>query len=260
MSRRILSRRHFIRSAAAVLAAPAIVPSACSDARPPATASPWPPWRGQPGRQQVCRISSQHPGRRPASSRLRLFQGAPGGVSRPRQSPLRRKRLRPDGRLAGSAGPAGHRRGPHHQHAPIHWHVCPWPSHAAPAKKTCYVEKPLGVAWPGPAKLRQAAAANNVIFPNTEPSSARPRNSSGPWSSSATAYTERSKSNRTLVQADQCGRRACYAAVLRRLFSTTTTPDPEFRPGWNNEMWIGPGPHEALPPRPAAWNGALSHL
>lgn len=46
---------------------------------------------------------------------------------------------------------------------PDHWHV-PLAFHAARAKKDLYVEKPLGVALAWAFKLREAVAANGVVF------------------------------------------------------------------------------------------------
>jgi len=46
---------------------------------------------------------------------------------------------------------------------PDHWHV-PIAYHAALAKKDMYVEKPLGVAMAWAWKLRRAAAANGIVF------------------------------------------------------------------------------------------------
>ena len=46
---------------------------------------------------------------------------------------------------------------------PDHWHV-PLAYHAAKAKKDLYVEKPLGVAMAWALKLREAVAANGVVF------------------------------------------------------------------------------------------------
>jgi hypothetical protein len=46
---------------------------------------------------------------------------------------------------------------------PDHWHV-PLAFHAAMAKKDMYVEKPLGVAMAWAWKLRQVAAANKIVF------------------------------------------------------------------------------------------------
>jgi predicted dehydrogenase len=46
---------------------------------------------------------------------------------------------------------------------PDHWHV-PLAYHAALAKKDMYVEKPLGVAMAWAWKLREAVAANDVVF------------------------------------------------------------------------------------------------
>jgi len=46
---------------------------------------------------------------------------------------------------------------------PDHWHV-PIACHAARAKKDMYVEKPLGVAMAWAWKLRSAAAANSIVF------------------------------------------------------------------------------------------------
>jgi hypothetical protein len=46
---------------------------------------------------------------------------------------------------------------------PDHWHV-PLAYHAAKAKKDLYVEKPLGVAMAWAFRLREAVAANGVVF------------------------------------------------------------------------------------------------
>ena len=76
---------------------------------------------------------------------------------------------------------------------PDHWHV-PIAYYAALAKKDLYVEKPLGVAMAWAWKLRSAAEANTIVFQygTQQRSSAEFR---GPSNSSATATSARSSTS-----------------------------------------------------------------
>ncbi len=119
---------------------------------------------------------------------------------------------------------------------PDHWHV-PLAYHAAKAKKDMYVEKPLGVAIAWAWKLRQVALANKVIFQY------------GTQQRSSSEFTRAVELVRNgyigkikHVDAWCSGMRSpdWYAETYTAHFKDTQpAPIPE---GFDYEMWIGPAP------------------
>lgn len=119
---------------------------------------------------------------------------------------------------------------------PDHWHV-PLAYHAARAKKDMYVEKPLGVAMAWAWKLRQAVTSNRVIF----------------------QYGTQQRSSREFARAVELVRNGyigkikhidawcsgmkspnSYAETYNAHYSDTQpAPVPA---GFDYEMWIGPAP------------------
>ena len=119
---------------------------------------------------------------------------------------------------------------------PDHWHV-PLAYHAARAKKDMYVEKPLGVAMAWAWKLRQAVAENRVIF----------------------QYGTQQRSSREFTRAVELVRNGYIGKIkhidawcsgmrspdgyaetfMAHYKDTQPAPIPD---GFDYEMWIGPAP------------------
>ena len=235
MSRRILSRRHFLRSAAAVLAAPTIVPSLVIGRPAPSNRIALAAigvgnrggsnvWQDFVDTQEDVRIVAAcdcFKERREAfAAKANARYG--GNVCAP-MADWREVLARPDidGVIIST---------------PDHWHV-PLAVHAARAKKDMYVEKPLGVALAWAWKLRQAVAANNVIF----------------------QYGTQQRSSKEFIRAVELVRNGyigkiksidAWCADMRSsggyaesfaAYFHDTTPAP-IPPGLDYEMWIGPAP------------------
>jgi hypothetical protein len=119
---------------------------------------------------------------------------------------------------------------------PDHWHV-PLAYHAARAKKDMYVEKPLGVAIAWAWKLRQAVAANRVIFQyGTQ------QRSSGEFTRAVELVRNGYIGKIKHVDAWCSGMRSpdWYAQVFDEHFKDTEpAPIPA---DLDYDMWIGPAP------------------
>jgi len=162
MSREIITRRAFLRSAAAILTTPIIVPSSVFGRNAPSnrvnlaaigvgSRGSGNVWQDFVTTQEDLRLVAAcdcFAGRRTAfAAKVNQYYGA--RICEPTadwRELLARKDV--DGIIIST---------------PDHWHV-PLAYHAARAKKDIYVEKPLGVAMAWAWKLRQAVAANRVIF------------------------------------------------------------------------------------------------
>ena len=162
MSGKNLTRRHFLRSAAAVLAAPAIVPSRVLGRLAPSNrinlaaigvgnrggSNVWQDFVDTQEDVRIVAACDCFAARREAfAAKANARYG--GNICKP-MADWREVLARPDvdGVIIST---------------PDHWHV-PLAFHAARARKDMYVEKPLGVAMAWAWKLRQAVAANSVIF------------------------------------------------------------------------------------------------
>jgi len=235
MSRKILSRRHFLRSAAAVLAAPAIVPARVLGPLAPGNrinlaaigvggrggSNVWQDFVDTQEDVRIVAACDCFAERREAfAARANARYG--GNFCKP-MADWREVLARPDvdGVIIST---------------PDHWHV-PLAFHAARAKKDMYVEKPLGVALAWAWKLRRAVAANNVIF----------------------QYGTQQRSSKEFIRAVELVRNGyigkiksidawCadmkssggYAESFEAYFhDTTPAPVP---PGLDYETWIGPAP------------------
>jgi hypothetical protein len=162
MSAARISRRSFLRSAAALAAAPAIVPSSVF-ARPAPSdrialaaigvgnrgaGNVWADFVETQDDVRLVAACDCFAGRRTDfAAKVNAFYGAK--VCEPMadwREVLARKDV--DGVIIST---------------PDHWHV-PIACHAARAKKDMYVEKPLGVAMAWAWKLRREAAANGIVF------------------------------------------------------------------------------------------------
>jgi predicted dehydrogenase len=162
MSKGSMTRRDFIRSAAAVVAAPAIVPSSVFGRKAPSnrvnlaaigvggrgSSNVWQDFVTTQEDVRLVAACDCFAGRREDfAAKVNEYYG--GNVCKPMadwREVLARKD--DDGVVIST---------------PDHWHV-PLACHAARAKKDMYVEKPLGVAMAWAWKLREAVAANKVIF------------------------------------------------------------------------------------------------
>jgi len=162
MAKGSMTRRDFMKSAAAVMAAPAIVPSSVFGRTAPGNRVNLAAigvgnrgggnvWQDFVSTQEDVRLvaacdcfASRREG---FAAKVNEFYG--GNVCKPMadwREVLARKDV--DGVIIST---------------PDHWHV-PLAYHAAKAKKDMYVEKPLGVAMAWAWKLRRAVTANKVIF------------------------------------------------------------------------------------------------
>jgi hypothetical protein len=119
---------------------------------------------------------------------------------------------------------------------PDHWHV-PLAYHAANAKKDMYVEKPLGVALTWAWKLRRAVAANQVIFQyGTQ------QRSSGEFTRAVELVRNGYIGKIRHVDAWCSDMKSpdWYAETYNAYYmDTQPAPVPA---GLNYEMWIGPAP------------------
>ena len=119
---------------------------------------------------------------------------------------------------------------------PDHWHV-PLAYHAALARKDMYVEKPLGLAMAWAWKLRKAVAANKVIFQyGTQ------QRCSGEFTRAVELVRNGYIGKVKRIDAWCSGMRSpdWYAEVFNEHFKNT---EPEPVPaGLDYEMWIGPAP------------------
>jgi hypothetical protein len=119
---------------------------------------------------------------------------------------------------------------------PDHWHV-PLAYHAAKAKKDMYVEKPLGVAMAWAWKLRQAVMTNKVVFQyGTQ------QRSSGEFTRAVELVRNGYIGKVKHIDAWCSGMRSPdgYAQVFSEHFKNTE-PEP-VPPGLDYEIWIGPAP------------------
>ena len=157
-----ISRRDFLRSAAALAAAPAIVPAGVFGRNAPSNrvnlaaigvgnrgaSNVWADFVETQDDVRLVAACDCFAGRRTDfAAKVNAFYGAK--VCDPMadwREVLERKDV--DGVIIST---------------PDHWHV-PIAYHAALAKKDMYVEKPLGIAMAWAWKLRRAAAANGIIF------------------------------------------------------------------------------------------------
>jgi predicted dehydrogenase len=157
-----ISRRNFLRSAAAVFAAPAIVPSRVSGRNAPSnqvnlaaigvggrgSSNVWQDFVTTQKDVRLVAACDCFASRR-TDFAAKVNESYGGKVCEPMadwREVLARRDI--DGVIIS---------------APDHWHV-PLAYHAALAKKDMYIEKPLGVAMAWAWKLRPAVAANKVIF------------------------------------------------------------------------------------------------
>jgi hypothetical protein len=119
---------------------------------------------------------------------------------------------------------------------PDHWHV-PIAYHAALAKKDMYVEKPLGVAMAWAWKLRRAAAANGIVFQyGTQ------QRSSGEFTRAVELVRNGYIGKIEHIDAWCSDMRSpgWYAEVFAEHFKDTEpAPVPD---GLDYDMWIGPAP------------------
>jgi predicted dehydrogenase len=119
---------------------------------------------------------------------------------------------------------------------PDHWHV-PLAYYAAKARKDMYVEKPLGVAMAWAWKLREAVAANKVIFQyGTQ------QRSSGEFTRAVELVRNGYIGKVKHIDAWCSGMSSPdgYDQVFKEHFKNTE-PEP-VPPGLDFEMWIGPAP------------------
>jgi len=119
---------------------------------------------------------------------------------------------------------------------PDHWHV-PIAYHAALAKKDMYVEKPLGVAMAWAWKLRRAAAANGIVFQyGTQ------QRSSGEFTRAVELVRNGYIGKIKHIDAWCSDMRSSgwYAEVFAEHFKDVEpVPVPD---GFDYDMWIGPAP------------------
>jgi predicted dehydrogenase len=234
MSHRKISRREFIRSAA-VLAAPAIVPSTVFGRNAPSNRVQLAAigvgnrgagnvWQDFVETQEDVRLVAAcdcFAGRREDfAAKVNEFYGSK--VCEPMadwREVLARKDV--DGVVIST---------------PDHWHV-PLATHAARAKKDMYVEKPLGVAMAWAWKLREAVTANKVIFQyGTQ------QRSSGEFTRAVELVRNGTIGKVKHIDAWCSGMRSpdWYSQVFNEHFKNTE-PEP-VPPGLDYEMWIGPAP------------------
>jgi predicted dehydrogenase len=235
MSRKTISRRAFLRSAAAVITAPVIVPSSVFGRNAPSNrvslAAIGVGGRGSSNVWQDFVISQEDvrlvaacdcfAGRR-TDFAAKVNDYYSGKVCEPMadwREVLERKDV--DGVIIST---------------PDHWHV-PLAYHAAKAKKDMYVEKPLGVAMAWAWKLRRAVAANRVTFQyGTQ------QRSSGEFTRAVELVRNGYIGKVKHIDAWCSGMRSpdWYAQVFEEHFrDTAPAPVPA---GLDYEMWIGPAP------------------
>jgi hypothetical protein len=235
MSLSKISRRDFLRSAAALAAAPSIVPAGVFGRKAPSNlvslaaigvgnrgaGNVWADFVESQDDVRLVAACDCFAGRRTDfAAKVNAFYG--GKVCDPMadwREVLERKDV--DGVIVST---------------PDHWHV-PIAYRAALAKKDMYVEKPLGVAMAWALKLRRAAAANSVIFQY------------GTQQRSSAEFTRAVE----LVRNGYIGKvrhvdawcsdmrsSGWYAEVFAERFKDVEpAPVPD---GLDYEMWIGPAP------------------
>ena len=235
MMKKTLTRRNFLRSAAAVLAAPTIVPSGVLGRFAPSSRIALAAigvgnrggsnvWQDFVDTQEDVRIVAAcdcfAARRNDFAAKVNARYG--GNVCKP-MADWREVLARPDvdGVIIST---------------PDHWHV-PLAYHAALAKKDMYVEKPLGVALAWAWKLRRTAAANAVVFQyGTQQRSSKEftravelvRNGYIGRIKSIDAWCSDMKSSGGYAES--------FAAYFH---DTNPVPVP---PGLDYETWIGPAP------------------
>jgi len=235
MKTKNISRRAFLRSAAAVVAAPAIVPSSVFGRSAPSNRvnlaaigvgnrGSGNVWQDFVETQEDVRLVAAcdcFAGRREAfAAKVNAHYG--GNVCQAMsdwREVLARKDV--DGVIIST---------------PDHWHV-PLAYHAAVAKKDMYVEKPLGVAMAWAWKLRQAVAANKIVFQyGTQ------QRSSGEFTRAVELVRNGTIGKIKHVDAWCSGMRSpgWYAEVFDEHFKNIEpAPVPA---DLDYEMWIGPAP------------------
>jgi hypothetical protein len=235
MSRKIITRRAFLRSAAAVITAPAIVPSSVFGRNAPSNrVSLAAIGVGNRGSSNVWQdfVTTQEDVRLVAAcdcfasrrddfaAKVNDYYG--GKICTPMadwRKVLARKDV--DGVIIST---------------PDHWHV-PLAYHAAKAKKDMYVEKPLGVAMTWAWKLRKAVAANGVVFQyGTQ------QRSSGEFTRAVELVRNGYIGKVRHIDAWCSGMRSpdWYSEVFKEHFGDIEpAPVPA---GLDYDMWIGPAP------------------
>jgi predicted dehydrogenase len=230
-----ISRRSFLKSAAALAAAPAIVPATVFGRQAPSdrvnlaaigvgnrgSSNVWQDFVTTQDDVRLVAACDCFAGRRTEfAAKVNEFYG--GQVCEPLadwREVLARKDV--DGVIIST---------------PDHWHV-PLAYHAALAGKDMYVEKPLGVAMAWAWKLRRAAAANKVVFQyGTQ------QRSSAEFTRAVELVRNGYVGKIRHVDAWCSGMRSpdWYAQVFDEHFKdTVTAPVPD---GLDYEMWIGPAP------------------
>ena len=235
MSQTKISRRNFLKSAAALAAAPAIVPATVFGRKAPSnritlaaigvggrgSGNVWQDFvTTQDDVRLVAACDCFAARRTEFAAKANEFYG--GKVCEPMadwREVLARKDI--DGVIIST---------------PDHWHV-PLAYYAAMAKKDMYVEKPLGVAMAWAWKLRRAAAANKVVFQyGTQ------QRSSAEFTRAVELVRNGYIGKIRHVDAWCSGMRSpdWYAQVFDEHFKdTAAVPVPA---GLDYETWIGPAP------------------
>ncbi|MEI8191865.1 MAG: Gfo/Idh/MocA family oxidoreductase [candidate division NC10 bacterium] len=235
MSETKISRRDFLKSAAAIAAAPAIVPASVFGRNAPSNrvnlaaigvgnrggSNVWQEFVATQADVRLVAACDCFAGRRAdfAAKANAFYGGKVCEAVADWREVLARKDV--DGIVVST---------------PDHWHV-PIAYHAALAKKDMYVEKPLGVAMAWAWKLRQAAAANKIVFQyGTQ------QRSSGEFTRAVELVRNGYIGKIKHIDAWCAGMRSGegYAEVFAERFKDTAPlPVPE---GLDYEMWIGPAP------------------
>ena len=235
MAKGSMTRRDFMKSAAAVMAAPAIVPSSVFGRNAPGhrvnlaaigvgnrgAGNVWQDFVTTQDDVRLVAVCDCFAGRRESfAAKVNEYYGRKvcSPMSHWREV-LARKDV--DGVIIST---------------PDHWHV-PLAYHAAKAKKDMYVEKPLGVAMAWAWKLRQAVAANKVIFQyGTQ------QRSSGEFTRAVELVRNGTIGRIKHVDAWCSGMRSpdWYAQVFDEHFKDIEpAPVPD---DLDYDMWIGPAP------------------